>query len=130
MRVVVAGSRENVSASKVAMELTALRRTLPITEVVSGAAPGVDSFGEQWVRVSKVPVQLFPAKWKRPDGTVDKGAGFKRNAQMADYAEALIAFWDGKSRGTKHMIELAASKGLLTIIFNVSTDNMIVEQYN
>lgn len=41
-----------------------------------------------------------------------KSAGFKRNVKMAEYADALVAFWDGSSRGTKHMIDIAKEKGL------------------
>lgn len=50
----------------------------------------------------------FPADWDL-DG---KSAGFKRNVKMAEYADALVAFWDGSSRGTKHMIDTAKEKGL------------------
>ena len=49
-----------------------------------------------------------PADWDL-DG---KSAGFKRNVKMAEYADALVAFWDGESKGTKHMIETAKEKGL------------------
>ena len=45
----------------------------------------------------------FPADWDK----YGKAAGYKRNGEMARNADALIAFWDGKSRGTKHMIDLA-----------------------
>jgi len=50
----------------------------------------------------------FPAEWNK----FGKAAGPKRNKEMAIAADALIAFWDGKSRGTKNMIELAKQKGL------------------
>jgi hypothetical protein len=53
-----------------------------------------------------------PANWQR-DG---KSAGFKRNVLMADNADALVAFWNGKSHGTQHMIDTALDRGLATRI--------------
>lgn len=78
-------------------------------ELVSGAARGADSLGEQWAMDNKVPIARFPADWN----TYGKRAGYLRNEQMADYADALVAFWDGESKGTKHMIDIANRKGLL-----------------
>lgn len=48
-----------------------------------------------------IPVKRFPADWDRHG----RAAGPIRNCQMAQYADALIAIWDGKSRGTKNMID-------------------------
>lgn len=71
-------------------------------EIVSGTARGVDQMGEQWAAFHQFPVIRFPAKWK----TYGRSAGHRRNAAMAEYATHLVAFWDGKSRGTKSMIAL------------------------
>ena len=62
------------------------------------------------------PIKQFPADWNK----YGKSAGYKRNEEMAKYADALIAFWDGKSKGTKHMIDLAKRYGLKVkvVIFN------------
>ena len=57
-------------------------------------------------------VLSFPADWDK----YGKAAGYKRNDEMARNADALIAFWDGKSRGTRHMIDLAKKYGLQTRI--------------
>ena len=106
MKVVIAGSREGVSYSDVK---TAIEESgFVITEVVSGTARGVDRLGEQWANKNNITVKPFPADWN----TYGKRAGYLRNTQMADYADALIAVWDGESRGTKHMIEEAKRKGL------------------
>lgn len=51
-------------------------------------------------------MKRFPAKWKE----YGKAAGFVRNSEMADYSDMLIAFWDGKSKGTKNMIDNAKKK--------------------
>lgn len=87
-----------------------------ITEVVSGCARGVDTLGEKWAIQHGVPVKKFPAAWK----THGKSAGAVRNAQMGDYAEALIAFTTG-SPGTRNMIEYAKKKGLKVFVKELST---------
>lgn len=71
------------------------------TEVVSGGAQGVDYIGEGLAEKSGVPVKRFPADWKKHG----RAAGPIRNREMAQYADRLIAVWDGKSSGTKNMIE-------------------------
>jgi len=76
--------------------------------VVSGAAPGADSIGERWADFHKIPKLVFPADWDR----YKKAAGFIRNAHIASNCNACIAFWDGKSRGTKSTIDLCESKGI------------------
>lgn len=76
--------------------------------IVSGHASGADSLGEKFATDHNLQCELYPADWKRHG----KAAGPIRNAEMAEVADALIAFWDGKSCGTKSMIELAKRKGL------------------
>lgn len=71
--------------------------------IVSGGANGADSLGERFAKEFGYNLKRFPADWDKHG----KSAGFIRNAQMAKYADACIVFWDGKSRGTKHMIDLA-----------------------
>ena len=71
------------------------------TEVVSGGAQGVDASGEGIAELHGIPVKRFPADWKKHG----KSAGPIRNREMAKYADRLIAVWDGKSRGTKNMID-------------------------
>ena len=83
-----------------------------ITQVVSGTARGVDRLGERWAREHGIRVARFPADWLN-HGT---SAGFRRNQEMANYADALIALWDGQSRGTANMIDLARRRGLLVFV--------------
>ena len=71
-----------------------------ITEVVSGKALGVDSLGEVWAAANCIDVTEMPADWDRHG----KSAGFIRNSQMADYCDAAVIIWDGRSRGTGNMI--------------------------
>ena len=73
---------------------------------------GADYFGEQYAEHKEYSLQRFPANWDR-DG---RSAGPLRNARMADYADAVLAFWDGKTRGTNNMLALAKMAGLPTKI--------------
>ena len=99
MRVIIAGSRDITSYA--AVQFAVKDSGFNITEVVSGGARGVDRLGERYAEDNNIPIQLFLPDWNR-DGI---GAGFIRNTQMAAYADALIAIWDGVSKGTKHMIK-------------------------
>ena len=76
--------------------------------VISGTARGADQMGERYARERGFQFRRFPADWEQ----YGKSAGHIRNAKMADNADALIAFWDGQSRGTKNMIDNARRKGL------------------
>lgn len=105
MRVIIAGSRSVNDADEAipAMQELVLRSEFNISEVVCGGARGADALGKKWADVNQIPVKMFPAEW----GKFGKSAGYKRNKQMAEYADALIAIWDGESKGTGHMISLA-----------------------
>jgi len=120
MKVIVAGSRNWTKREWLFEELDRLHETLPITEVVSGGAKGADFLGEVWAVKNHVTLKRFPAEWRRPDGTVDKAAGFKRNVQMAEYADALAAFSTG-TNGTAHMLKTMSSKGKPTFLFSATT---------
>lgn len=76
--------------------------------VVSGTARGADQMGERYANERGYPIQRFPPDWEH-DG---KAAGFIRNAQMAGVADALVAFWDGHSKGTSNMIDVARKHDL------------------
>ena len=84
----------------------------PIT-VVCGMARGADMTGYKLAKKWGMPVAEYPADWK----THGKSAGPIRNKQMADNADALIAYWDGKSRGTANTIQTmkAADKPVIVI---------------
>lgn len=99
MRIIIAGSREitDYDYVRLACELTSFRPT----EIVSGKAKrGVDTLGEAWAREVGLPIKEFPADWER----YGRGAGMRRNSEMAAYADGLIAIWDGESPGTLDMI--------------------------
>ncbi len=72
------------------------------SEVVSGVAEGVDTAGgEEWAKHHRVPITAFLPDWDLHG----RSAGVIRNLEMAEYADALLAVWDGESRGTAHMVE-------------------------
>ena len=88
-------------------------------EIVSGCARGADKLGETYAWERGWPVTQFPADWD----THGRAAGYIRNEEMARYADALIVFWNGKSRGTKYMIDLAHKHRLLTYIHRYDEDS-------
>ena len=83
-----------------------------ISAVVSGTAKGADTFGEVWAAANGVLVRRMPADWSQ-----GRGAGPARNVEMAKVAEALVAVWDGQSRGTRHMINTAVKQGLRVHVY-------------
>lgn len=117
MKVIVAGSRTITNIKFVEAAIAASSFT--ITELVSGAARGVDQLGELWAFNNKIPIQKFRANWNEHG----RMAGMIRNVEMANYADALIAIWDGKSKGTKHMIWTAQKNKLKVHVYNVGTNN-------
>lgn len=76
--------------------------------IISGAARGADHLGMYYANDRGYKIQYFFPEWDK----YGKSAGYRRNVQMAENADALIAFWDGKSRGTNHMINIANERGL------------------
>lgn len=112
MRVIVAGSREGFVARNV---FEAIEHSgFVITEIVSGGARGVDRDGEYYAKLNSIPIRQFIPDW---DGK-GKSAGILRNIEMANYGDALVAVWDGKSKGTKHMIEIMKNQGKPVYIYD------------
>ena len=111
-RVIIAGTRDfsdyQLLRDKCDAILSSKRQDCNII-IVSGTARGADRLGERYAKERGFQLRQFPADWLNDE----KKAGPIRNAKMADNADALIAFWDGESRGTKNMIETAKRKGLV-----------------
>ena len=113
MKTIIAGSRSITELHLV--EDAVWNSDFLISEVVSGGARGVDTLALQWANNNRKKFRIFTPDW---DG-LGKRAGFVRNQEMADYADALIAVWDGESRGTRDMIERAQFKGLKVFIYQI-----------
>jgi hypothetical protein len=77
-----------------------LSSSVTICEIVSGHARGVDRAGELWAARCRLPCVRFPARWAE----YGRSAGVRRNEQIAQYADALLAFWDGRSPGTRDVL--------------------------
>lgn len=99
-KVIIAGSRDFNDYKMLCEEMRKVQEKIIIKEVVCGGAKGADSLGARWAKENNIPIKYFLPDWKN----YGKSAGIIRNHQMGDYADYLIAFWDGKSRGTKDMI--------------------------
>ncbi len=104
--------------------LDALHKEIPISMVVSGSARGIDTLGEKWAYDVNVPVKTFIPLWKPGRYVLDRGAGHKRNAEMADYCEMGLGFWDGRSRGTRGMIQNLLKRQKPLRVWLLEYDNM------
>lgn len=120
MRTIIAGSRSCTSYATVCN--AADSAPWEITTIISGTAPGVDRMGELYAAESDIPLIRMPADWTR----YGRGAGKIRNIEMALVADALVAVWDGYSKGTGHMIDTARAKGLKihVVQFDLPTTKM------
>jgi hypothetical protein len=110
MRTIIAGSR-GITDTNILLAALAEIDWEP-TVVLCGMAKGADTLGKLWAESLGIPVEEYPADWE----TYGKAAGFIRNKEMADKAEALIALWDGQSKGTRHMINLAKERKLVVFV--------------
>lgn len=135
MNVIIAGSRHFDDYKKLCEFCDEILEPYDDITIFSGKARGTDRLGEEWADDRGWAVKCFPAKWydiegKKPYevGTNKKGnpywklAGFDRNREMANEADMLIAFWDGKSKGTRHMIETAKKKNLEIELYIFNND--------
>ena len=114
-RVVVAGSRGFDDYGRLAAELDRLLKGKTNITILSGTARGSDRMGERYAAEHGLKVDQFPADW----GTYHKGAGPIRNKEMVQSADAVIAFWDGDSTGTKNIIDCANAENIPCIVIKV-----------
>jgi len=119
MKLIIAGSRNFTNYKKLAQECDQFLNGQTNIEIVSGTCKGADQLGEKYAKEREYKLTKFPADWNK----YGKSAGPKRNQQMANYTDALIAFWDGKSKGTKHMIEMAKQSKLRMIILVIKLNH-------
>lgn len=105
-RVVIAGCRDyndyNEAKAYIDFCLSDIRKGNDII-IISGCAGGADALGERYAKENGFKVEKYPADWKK----YGRGAGPKRNRQMAEICDAVICFWNGKSKGTRSMIDCA-----------------------
>lgn len=123
MKLIIAGGRTFNDYKKLEYICDIFLKNEQDIEIVSGTANGADLLGERYAHERNLNVKRFPADC----GKFGKSAGFKRNSEMAEYADALIAFWDGNSKGTKHMIDIAKGKGLRVTVISYSNLPKLIE---
>ena len=135
MRVIIAGDRDISEQDLDLIEGAVAASGFEITQVLSGKAQGGDALGERWAKRNKIRIREFPADWKdltAPGAVVKTGkfgpynakAGFDRNQQMADAAEALIALQpNGDTSGTQDMIDRARKRGLKIFVWPPNNNN-------
>ena len=124
-RVVVAGCRDYNNYFLLSRELKKLIKNLDKDHeiiIVSGGASGADSLGEKFAKKHNLKIEKYPAEWDK----YGRSAGPIRNYKMAQVADLVVVFWDGKSRGTKNMIECAERENKSCTIIKIWTRPQIV----
>lgn len=116
-KIIVAGSRIIPNRDVVWDDLVfriGIYTGVDTVEIVGGLARGADQIGFDFATTYNFTFTGFPADWEKHG----KGAGYIRNKEMSEYADELIAYWDGKSNGTRNMIDLMTlAKKPTTIIY-------------
>ena len=108
LRVIIAGGRDFDDYELLCRTMDTLLIHKSSVTVLCGKAKGADTLGERYAKDRGYTVEYYPADWEK----FGRSAGYLRNEEMAKNADALVAFWDGKSKGTGHMISLARKHGL------------------
>lgn len=109
-KVAIVGSRDFPNRPLVEAFVERLR---PSTVVVSGRGRGVDRWAEDAAKARGLATDIYPAEWDK----YGKAAGFRRNKDIVNACDHLVAFWDGESRGTMHSLDMALEQEKLFVIF-------------
>lgn len=121
MKLIIAGGRDftNYPALIASIKELLHKEHTPVYEltIISGMARGADSLGVRLARDYNIPLIEMPADWYK----YGKSAGYKRNMEMAKIATHLLAAWDGYSKGTGHMINIAKERKLKVTILSYDT---------
>ena len=105
IKIVIAGCRDYNNYPEAKAYLDSCITAMPENEyiILCGGCRGADMLGARYAMEKGFKVEYYPAHWER----YGKSAGLKRNFQMAQACDCVICFWNGKSKGTKSMIEMA-----------------------
>jgi hypothetical protein len=109
-KVIIAGGKDYADAET--LRKAASRFISREDTIISGTAKGADTLGEEFAERNGLPLERYPADWER----LGRGAGYSRNHQMCQIADAALFFWNGRSKGTKHCIEEAHKARLTTMV--------------
>lgn len=93
--------------------------------IVSGGATGADSLSERYAKENNIQTLIFKPNWDK----YGKRAGYLRNIEIVDNSDLVIAFWDGKSQGTKHSLQYAKKQGVPVKILNFTPTSVKIKIY-
>jgi ABC-type enterochelin transport system substrate-binding protein len=118
----IVGSRTFNDYDTLSKITTKLVAHFNITKIVSGGAAGADTLASKYAKEHSIELVEFIPDWQLHG----KSAGFKRNLDIVNNANVVIAFWDGSSKGTKHSIDISTTQQKTTIVVNYVTNNITV----
>ncbi len=120
MRAIIAGCRDYTDYKDFCSKMSKFFNGFEMfDQILSGGAKGADEMGKRWAEYHSIPVKVFPADWLKHG----EAAGPIRNAEMVKNADTLIAFWDGRSKGTANIIRLAMHARIEIHIFYIQKDS-------
>ncbi len=105
-KIAVIGSRDFTMVNRIVNRLLRLKEEYPVFELISGGARGVDKHAEEFAEANQIPLEVI-----RPINPKDKFSYLLRNVEIITKADKILAFWDGKSKGTKFVIDYAKARG-------------------
>ena len=114
MKLAVVGSRDFDNYPVLKAKLDIIHKVKIITCVISGGAIGADSLAEKWAKENNIETLIFYPNWNKHG----KSAGYIRNEEIIKASDAVIAFWNGTSKGTAHSINLARKYNKALAIIN------------
>lgn len=125
MNVAIVGSRTFMDMKAMEIVVKRLLERDPDLVVVSGGARGADTLAEAAARkLCKSPPVIFHADWEKHG----RGAGFKRNQQIVDFADQLVAWWDGASRGTLDSMRRAVVAEKPVFVYNTTARRWLTDE--
>ena len=119
IRLAVVGSRTFTDYELLKNTLDDFVESHIITEIISGGAKGADTLAKKYAKENGFPTNIILPNWEK----FGKSAGFIRNEQIVQECTYLMAFWDGKSKGTKHSIDLAKKHKKAYIVWQFKGEN-------
>lgn len=119
MKVAVIGSRN--------IHIIDLKKYLPggTNEIISGGAKGVDLCAKFYAKQNNIPYTEYLPEYQK----YGKAAPLRRNDKIVDAADLVLAFWDGKSKGTKYVIDKCNKIGK-PIVVTVNPDDGITVTFD
>ena len=129
MKLAIVGGRDftnTVLFNKIIDRLLEREIFIDMTEIVSGGAKGIDTLAENYANKHNLKTNIFLPDWNK----YGRSAGFKRNVEIISNADITIAFWDGKSKGTKHSMNITKDfdKTLIVVKYNVERNKFKIER--